>query len=80
MGSSQTLPSRLGSLGLKTEDFAKLTSLTMGVANEYCDGKLVSALEGGYNIPILADCVSLHLNALLEYGAAEAEPRVGRNP
>lgn len=54
----------IGSLGLETEDFAELTSMTMDVANEYCDGRLVSVLEGGYNVPILADCVDLHLRTL----------------
>jgi acetoin utilization deacetylase AcuC-like enzyme len=55
----------IGSLGLETEDFAVLTKLVLGVANEHCEGKLVSVLEGGYDVEALADSVSLHLEGLL---------------
>lgn len=54
----------IGSLGLETEDFGPLTDLVRGVAKEYCAGKLVSLLEGGYNVDALADCVELHLERL----------------
>ncbi|APZ94939.1 histone deacetylase family protein [Fuerstiella marisgermanici] len=55
-----------GSLGLETEDYEALTCMTLDVAKEHCDGRLVSVLEGGYNPPILADCVELHLRTLLQ--------------
>lgn len=55
----------IGSLGLETEDFETLTSMTLDVAKEHCDGRLVSVLEGGYNVPVLAECVELHLQTLL---------------
>ncbi|WP_417847252.1 histone deacetylase [Thalassoglobus sp.] len=56
----------VGSLGLETEDYAPLTKMVQDVANEYCDGRLVSVLEGGYNVPVLAECVELHLRTLLD--------------
>ena len=54
----------IGSLGLETEDFATLSKLVLGVAREHCGGKVVSLLEGGYNVAALADCVALHLSVL----------------
>jgi len=38
------------------------------VAEMHCQGRIVSLLEGGYNVPILAACVEAHLRAL---GAGE---------
>ncbi|MFN0054563.1 MAG: histone deacetylase [Planctomycetales bacterium] len=55
----------IGSLGLETEDFEPLTRLVSQVADQYCAGRLVSLLEGGYHIHKLADCVECHLQALL---------------
>ncbi len=55
----------IGSLGLETEDFGELSRLVQGVADDYADGRIVSVLEGGYNPPVLAECVALHLEHLL---------------
>jgi len=55
----------IGSLGLETEDFATLTSVVQSVADDHAAGRVVSVLEGGYNPPVLADCVALHLEGLL---------------
>ena len=55
----------IGSLGLQTDDFESLTSLVQQVANTHANGRLVSLLEGGYNVDRLADCVNLHLRTLL---------------
>jgi acetoin utilization deacetylase AcuC-like enzyme len=57
----------VGSLGLQTEDFQKLTELVLQVADTHCSGRLVSILEGGYNIERLADCVEVHLQAMLDH-------------
>jgi acetoin utilization deacetylase AcuC-like enzyme len=56
----------IGSLGLETEDFETLTKLVTGVANTYCQGKIVSCLEGGYHVQRLAESVACHLNTLTE--------------
>ncbi len=56
----------IGSLGLETEDFQSLTEMLQGTATEYCSGRLVSLLEGGYDVESLADCVAIHLETLLE--------------
>jgi acetoin utilization deacetylase AcuC-like enzyme len=55
----------IGSLGLETEDFGALTHLVRDVARDYAGGRIVSALEGGYNPPVLAECTALHLEGLL---------------
>ena len=55
----------IGSLGLEVEDFAELTRLVRAAADEFCEGRIVSMLEGGYNPGVLPLCVESHLKALL---------------
>jgi acetoin utilization deacetylase AcuC-like enzyme len=55
----------IGSLGLETEDFIALTRAVLAVANRHAGGRIVSVLEGGYNPPVLAECVAAHLTELL---------------
>jgi len=55
----------VGSLGLETEDFETLTRLVLDVANTHASGRVVSILEGGYNVDRLAECTALHLKTLL---------------
>lgn len=59
----------IGSLGLETEDFAALTRSVFDVAKTHAQGRLVSCLEGGYNLAALAESVESHLKALLELSA-----------
>ena len=47
-------------------DFAELTRMVLGVARDYASGRVVSVLEGGYNPPVLAECVKLHIDNLLD--------------
>jgi len=54
-----------GSLELENEDFVSLTKKVLDVADDFAEGRLVSALEGGYNPEVVADCVEIHLNAML---------------
>ena len=63
----------VGSLGLETEDFEALTKLVLQVADTNCGGRLVSVLEGGYNVERLADCVELHLATLLHHHKGTTE-------
>src|SRR5262245_41025390 len=55
----------IGSLGLETEDFTDLTRKVLAVAKTHCKGRLVSCLEGGYNLDALAESVQTHLEELL---------------
>jgi acetoin utilization deacetylase AcuC-like enzyme len=58
----------IGSLGLETEDFAVLTREVLEVAKAHAGGRLVSCLEGGYNLDALAESVEVHLAELLSAG------------
>jgi acetoin utilization deacetylase AcuC-like enzyme len=55
----------IGSLGLDTEDFGTLTKQVLDVARTHAGGRLVSCLEGGYNLDALAESVQVHLEGLL---------------
>jgi acetoin utilization deacetylase AcuC-like enzyme len=54
----------IGSLGLETEDFITLTKEVLDVAKTHAQGRLVSCLEGGYDLTALADSVEAHLTIL----------------
>jgi acetoin utilization deacetylase AcuC-like enzyme len=55
----------IGSLGLEVEDFVALTKEVVHVAKTHAKGRLVSCLEGGYNVEVLAETVQAHLEELL---------------
>ena len=55
----------IGSLGLETEDFGELTRTVAEIACDHCQGRMVSVLEGGYNPPVLAETIAVHLEQLL---------------
>jgi acetoin utilization deacetylase AcuC-like enzyme len=55
----------IGSLGLEVEDFQTLTKEVLAVARAHAQGRLVSCLEGGYNLEMLAESVKAHLEDLL---------------
>jgi acetoin utilization deacetylase AcuC-like enzyme len=58
----------IGSLGLEVEDFQTLTREVLAVARTHAGGRLVSCLEGGYNLERLAESVQAHLEELLAAG------------
>jgi acetoin utilization deacetylase AcuC-like enzyme len=55
----------IGSLGLEAEDFGTLTREVLAVARTHAKGRLVSCLEGGYNLDALAESVQAHLEELI---------------
>ncbi len=57
----------IGSLELETEDFTTLTKKVLEVAKTHAKGRLVSCLEGGYNLDALAESVQTHLEELLAF-------------
>jgi len=57
----------LGQLGLTDADFAWATAALMDVARKTCGGRVVSVLEGGYNLDALADCVTAHVETLKDH-------------
>ena len=54
----------LASLRLQAEDFATLTTMIRQLAEDTAEGRLVSLLEGGYDLAALKASVTAHLNAL----------------
>jgi acetoin utilization deacetylase AcuC-like enzyme len=54
----------LGHFRLRDPDFAELTSLVLEVADKYGDSRVISVLEGGYNLSGLTSAVSSHAHAL----------------
>jgi acetoin utilization deacetylase AcuC-like enzyme len=55
----------LGNLNLKEEDFAWATEAVMEIAAKHCRGRIVSVLEGGYDLTGLADSVAAHVAVLM---------------
>jgi acetoin utilization deacetylase AcuC-like enzyme len=55
----------LGGMPLESEDFATFTRQVLDVARTHAGGRLVSCLEGGYNLDALAESVQAHLEELL---------------
>jgi acetoin utilization deacetylase AcuC-like enzyme len=59
----------LAALMWETDDFAWLTGRLCDVAEVVCDGRIVSTLEGGYDLQALGASVAAHVNVLKERGA-----------
>jgi acetoin utilization deacetylase AcuC-like enzyme len=55
----------LAQLRLATEDFAWITGELMTIARRHAKGRLVSALEGGYDLEALADSAAAHVRVLM---------------
>jgi acetoin utilization deacetylase AcuC-like enzyme len=56
----------LGGFRLTDDDFSELTNIMTDLAAEQCAGRLVSVLEGGYNLDGLARASEAHVRALYE--------------
>ena len=54
----------MGQLGLVEQDYAWITQRIKDVADKYAHGKIVSCLEGGYNLSALARSVEAHIRVL----------------
>lgn len=56
----------MGQLGLVEVDYAWITQQIMAVAKQYAQGRIVSCLEGGYNLSSLARSVVAHIKVLAD--------------
>jgi acetoin utilization deacetylase AcuC-like enzyme len=56
----------LGQMGLIEADYAWLTERIGEVAKRHADGRMVSCLEGGYNLGALARSVHAHVSAMMD--------------
>jgi acetoin utilization deacetylase AcuC-like enzyme len=60
----------LGRMKVTPEGYAALTRIVKRIADHHCQGRLVSVLEGGYNLDALAASVEAHVRVLRESNAA----------
>ena len=58
----------ISNISLAPDSYEPITRRLMQVAGRHCDGRLVSVLEGGYDLPTLGPAVAAHIRMLLEPG------------
>jgi acetoin utilization deacetylase AcuC-like enzyme len=56
----------VGSLGLETEDFESITCTILEAASAHAEGKVLTALEGGYDPEVMAECTALYVEQMLK--------------
>ena len=54
-------------LNLESRDYYEITRRVLEITKQYCNGKVVSILEGGYDLNALAESANEHVNALIEF-------------
>ena len=57
----------LAQMKLCTEDFYKITKRTLEYSKSFCNGRVVSILEGGYDLKALQSSTQRHVDALIEF-------------
>ncbi len=57
----------LAQINLRSKDYYTLTKRILTLSRELCDGKVVSILEGGYDLNALKESVDYHIKSFLEY-------------
>jgi acetoin utilization deacetylase AcuC-like enzyme len=55
----------LAQLALETEDFTWATDAIRKIAEKKCDGRLISTLEGGYDLQALGESAAAHVRVLM---------------
>lgn len=55
----------LAGIHLTEESFSRMTEVLLDITRESCGGRVVSVLEGGYNLQALARSVAAHLKAMM---------------
>ena len=57
----------LAQFQLESKDFYTLTKRTLELSKLFCDGKVISILEGGYDLSALQESTEMHVKALVEF-------------
>ena len=65
----------IGQLGLVAADYAWITRRLMAVAERHAGGRIVSCLEGGYDLSALGRSVAAHLRVLAGVDGPEPSPQ-----
>ncbi|MDE2462597.1 MAG: histone deacetylase family protein, partial [Alphaproteobacteria bacterium] len=55
----------LAQLQLANDDYTWITQRLVELADRHADGRIVSALEGGYDLDALRECTAAHVGALM---------------
>jgi len=71
-GFDSRLGDPLGQFKLSDSDFVDLTGVMLEIADQYARGRLVSILEGGYNLSGLGAAAAAHVGALRSVGDSAA--------
>lgn len=61
----------LSEINLTEKGFKEMTEIVLSLADECCQGRVVSVLEGGYNLSSLAHSVKVHLSTLMDWKPEE---------
>lgn len=61
----------IGGFNLEANDYATLTQIVNQIAKKYAQGRVLSVLEGGYNLEALEESAAAHVKALLQGGFVE---------
>ena len=73
-GFDSRIDDRLGCFAITDDGYRTMTRIVMDIASRHCNGRIVSVLEGGYNLDGLAAASIAHVGTLLEHQS----PRQGR--
>ena len=57
----------LSNINLQSRDYFEITKRTLLDSKDYCNGKVVSILEGGYDLNALAESTEEHVKALIKF-------------
>jgi len=55
----------LGGMNITPQGFAQLTQIVKSIAEKCCEGRLVSVLEGGYDLDVMSASVEEHIRVLM---------------
>ena len=58
----------LAQLNLQDEDYGWVTDELLAIADQHSGGRVVSALEGGYDLGALGRSVAIHVQSLMQTG------------
>ena len=57
----------LAQFKLQSEDFYTITKRTLEISKQFCNGNVVSILEGGYDLKALQESTQKHVDALIDF-------------
>ena len=56
----------MANINLESEDYYEITKYIVDVSNAHSNGRIISFLEGGYDLIALKEGVQNHINALID--------------